>query len=119
MDAKTNDSPIPCWPVSERPREKLVAAGPGALTDAELLAVLLRSGAPGQSALAVARELIRRFGGLRGLLTADIESVCAVPGLGLGKYAQLQAGLELARRHYAEPLHRDGPLSSPDACSAS
>jgi DNA repair protein RadC len=115
MDANGHDSTISAWPVSERPREKLVAAGPGALTDAELVAILLRSGARGVSALAMARALIRRFGGLRGLLTADAASVCAVPGLGLGKYAQLQAGLELARRHYAEPLRRDGPLTSPDA----
>ena len=55
MDANTNDSPIPAWPVAERPREKLVAAGPATLTDAELVAVLLRSGAPGRSALAMAR----------------------------------------------------------------
>ena len=75
MDATTNDSPIPAWPVSERPREKLIAAGPEALTDAELLAVLLRSGAPGVSALALARELIRLFGGLRELLTADVATV--------------------------------------------
>jgi DNA repair protein RadC len=115
MDANMNDSPIPAWPVSERPREKLVAAGAGALTDAELLAILLRSGAPGVSALTVARELIRRFGGLRGLMSADAASVCAVRGLGPGKYAQLQAGLELARRHFAEPLRREGPLTSPDA----
>ena len=110
-----NDSPISAWPVSERPREKLVAAGAHALSDAELLAVLLRCGAPGRTALSLARELISRFGGLRGLLSADAVSLCAVPGLGPGKYAQLQASLELARRHLAEPLKRDGPLSSPDA----
>ena len=118
MDAKRNDRPIPVWPVSERPREKLIAVGAGALTDAELLAVLLRSGAPGISALGVARELIGRFGGLRGVLSADRASLCAVPGLGAAKYALLQAGLELARRHYAEPLRRDGPLASPDAVRA-
>ena len=108
-------TPISAWPLAERPREKLLAAGPGALTNSELLALLLRSGHRGVSAVRLARDLLARFGGLRGLLCAPQAAVCGQPGMGPGKYAQLQAALELARRHLAEPLERDGPLTSPAA----
>ncbi len=104
---------IRAWPEGERPREKLLRDGPAALSEAELLAVVLRSGVRGKSAVALARELLVRFGSLRGLLSADRRQLCAVSGLGPGKFAQLQAGLELSRRHLAEGLHREGPLSSP------
>lgn len=104
---------IRAWPEGERPRDKLLRDGPAALSEAELLAVVLRSGVRGKSAVALARELLVRFGSLRGLLSADRRQLCAVSGLGPGKFAQLQAGLELSRRHLAEGLHREGPLSSP------
>jgi DNA repair protein RadC len=107
--------PIRDWPAGERPREKLLAGGPGRLSDAELLAIFLRTGVPGRSAVDLARELLLGFGGLRGLLSADLASFSALPGLGPVKYAQLQAGLELARRHLEETLRRGPALGSPDA----
>jgi DNA repair protein RadC len=108
-------TPIRAWPVGERPREKLLRAGPGALSEAELLAILLRSGARGVTAVDLARELLSRFGSLRRLFCAAPGEVCLIHGVGTGKYAQLQAAIELARRHLAERLERAGPLSGPAA----
>lgn len=107
--------PIARWPVGERPREKLVERGPQALSDAELLAIVLRSGTPGTSALALARGLLLRFSGLRGLFSAPAELVLGTAGVGPGKYAQIQASLELARRCLAEPLQRGAVLNGPAA----
>jgi len=92
------------WPQRERPREKLLERGPSVLTEAELLAILLRTGVRGHSALDVARQLLIEFGSLRGLLTAEPQRLCAARGLGPTRYVVLQASLELARRHYQEPL---------------
>lgn len=103
------------WPVAERPREKLLAQGAAALSDAELLAIFLRTGLPGQSAVDLARSLLSQFGGLRALLEADLASFKVGQGLGSAKYAQLQAVLEMARRHLAEQLRRDSALESPQA----
>jgi len=100
------------WPEAERPREKLLARGPQALSDAELLAIFLRTGVKGKSAVDVARELLARFGSLRELLAAGQEAFCGAPGLGAAKYAQLQAVLEMSRRHLAERLQRGEVLSS-------
>ncbi|WP_420428434.1 RadC family protein [Algiphilus sp.] len=101
------------WPETERPREKLLARGAAALSDAELLAVFLRTGVAGLSAVDLARELLSTFGGLRSLLSADVERFCAAKGLGRAKFAQLQAVLELSRRHLAEELRREGVLRDP------
>jgi DNA repair protein RadC len=90
------------WPEGERPREKLLQLGPVALTEAELLAILLREGVRGQSAIDLARGLLVRFESLRGLLTADRDVLCETRGVGPARYAVLQAALELARRHYQE-----------------
>lgn len=92
------------WPETERPREKLLARGPGALSDAELLAIFLHTGNRGQTAVDLARELLRQFGGLRALLRAERHQVLATRGLGPAKYVQLQAALELAKRHLGESL---------------
>lgn len=100
------------WPEAERPREKLLIRGAEALSDAELLAIFLRTGVTGKSAVDLARELLGRFGGLRNLLTADRAALCAAPGLGAAKFAQLQAVLEMARRHLAEKLTRGAALNS-------
>ena len=102
------------WPASERPREKLLQQGAAALSDAELLAIFLRTGVAGKSALDLARELLERFGGLRPLLAASRETFCAAPGLGNAKYAQLQAVLEMAHRCLGEELARGDALSSPE-----
>lgn len=103
------------WPAQERPREKLLANGAASLSDAELLAIFLRTGVPGRSAVDLARGVLLHFGGLRGLLEADASSFCAMPGLGRAKYAQLQAVLEMARRHLATTLSRSGALENPGA----
>ena len=103
------------WPVSERPRERLLANGPGALADAELLAVILRTGARGASAVDLARELIARFGSIGALLAADARMLATARGLGSAKLAQLLAVLELARRALREELSRANALSSPHA----
>lgn len=102
------------WPSAERPREKLLAQGAGSLSDAELLAIFLRTGVKGKSAVDLARELLQEFGGLRALLTADLATFCIPLGLGSAKYAQLQAVLEMARRHLAEQLAHGDALTSPD-----
>jgi len=96
------------WPVDERPREKLLKLGAAALSEAELIAILLRTGAKGRSALDVARDLLVRFKSLRGLLSAHRDAVCACAGLGPARYAALQAALELARRSSRE-LMEHGP----------
>lgn len=101
------------WPSDERPREKLLAKGPAALSDAELLAIFLRTGVAGKSAVELARDLITSFGSLRALLRADLPGFSAAKGLGPAKYAQLQAVLELARRHLAEELQRSDALTDP------
>ncbi|MEH6544188.1 MAG: DNA repair protein RadC [Porticoccaceae bacterium] len=103
------------WPAQERPREKLLQRGPGALSDAELLAIFLRTGHAGKSAVDLARDLVSEFGSLSTLLNASQEAFCASKGLGPAKYTQLQAVLELARRHLGERLQRDQGFSSPDS----
>lgn len=103
------------WPDAERPREKLIARGPQALSDAELLAIFLRTGIPGRNAVDLARDLLGQYGGLRSLLGLSREQFCAAPGLGMAKYAQLQAVLEMARRHLGETLKRGDALTQPDA----
>ncbi|AHK77975.1 hypothetical protein M911_00775 [Ectothiorhodospira haloalkaliphila] len=102
------------WPASERPREKLLAQGPEALSDAELLAIFLRTGVSGLTAVDLARDLLNRFGGLRPLLQADIKDFCSARGLGEAKYAQLQAVLEMGRRHLSESLKRGDAITSPE-----
>jgi DNA repair protein RadC len=106
------------WPAAERPREKLLQRGPQALSDAELLAIFLRTGMPGKTAVDLARELLNEFGSLRALLSADLTRFCRGPGLGEAKYAQLQAVLEMARRHFEEILQRGDALISVDATRA-
>ncbi len=103
------------WPESERPREKLLKSGAQALSEAELIAIFLRTGTRGHSALDVARELLQQFGSLRALLTAPQASLCKAPGMGAVRYATLQAALELARRHYLEVMRSGPALLNPQA----
>ena len=102
------------WPEGEGPRDKLLQKGAGQLSDAELLAVLLRNGLAGLNAVDLARSLISEFGGLRNLLCAPRNQVCRLPGVGPVKYAQLQAAAELARRVAQENLQRGQVLTNPD-----
>ncbi|SEM59832.1 DNA repair protein RadC [Pseudomonas sp. ok272] len=101
------------WPAAERPREKLLEQGPASLSDAELLAIFLRTGVAGMSAVDLARHLLQQFGSLRTLFEADQQAFASQFGLGPAKFAQLQAVLEMARRHLAESLRRDSVLKSP------
>ena len=101
------------WPLYERPRERLLAQGPNSLSDAELLAIFLRTGVNGKTAVDLARDLLERFGGLRPLLAAGRDDFCAAPGLGNAKYAQLQAVIEMGRRHLFETVERGDALGSP------
>ncbi len=106
------------WPADEQPREKLLQKGSNTLTDAELLAIFLRTGTPGKSAVDLARDLLNDFGSLKSLLDADQSRFCQSVGLGPAKYAQLQAVLEMARRHFYEILQRGDALTSPDITRA-
>ncbi|MBS0375814.1 MAG: DNA repair protein RadC [Proteobacteria bacterium] len=105
--------PIDDWPSADRPREKLLAAGAKALSESELLAIWLGTGTRGASAVELARGLLTDFGSLRALLVADQDRLCRHRGIGAARYAQLQAALELARRHHLEALKAGPPLTSP------
>lgn len=101
------------WPADSRPREKLLKRGARALSDAELLAIFLRVGVAGKSAIELAGELLLRFGSLHRLVDASSGELCSIKGVGTAKYAQLQAVLELARRTLEEDLAQRDVLSSP------
>lgn len=103
------------WPGAERPREKLLERGAHALSDAELLALLLGSGTRGQSAVELARSLIAQFGSLRNLLNADPPRCLRQTGIGPARCAALKAAVELARRHFREALRLGPALSAPEA----
>jgi len=101
------------WPMEERPREKLLLKGAPSLSDAELLAIFLRTGMPGLSAVEMSRNLLKEFGSLRRLLNASENEFCRQKGLGKAKYVQLQAVLEMAGRHLSESVKRQDCLTSP------
>ncbi|WP_439135419.1 RadC family protein [Pseudomaricurvus sp.] len=101
------------WPSLERPREKLLAKGAKALSDAELLAIFLRTGCSGKSAVDLARELLNSFGGLRQILEADRAGFCSAHGLGDAKYTQLQAVLEMGRRHLSSVMEQGQGFENP------
>lgn len=101
------------WPATERPREKLLTQGAHYLTDAELLAIFLRTGVAGKSAVDLARQLLTEFGSLRALLEADLKSFSSHLGLGSAKFAQLQAVIEMGKRHLAERLQKGSVMDSP------
>jgi DNA repair protein RadC len=97
------------WPADDRPREKLIERGASALTDAELLAIFLRVGVVGKSAVELARELLDRFGSIADVVNAPLEQFCALHGMGEAKYVQLQASVEIARRALASRM-REMPV---------
>lgn len=100
------------WPDRERPREKLLLQGTAALSDAELLAIFLRTGCKGIDAVTLARQLIADFGSLHALFAASEVEFCNKKGLGQAKYVQLQAVLEMSRRYLQEPIQKGEPLTS-------
>ena len=103
------------WPAQERPRERLLACGAASLSDAELLAIFLRVGVKGKSAVDLARQLIQHFGSLNRLFAATQAEFSTVPGMGSAKYAQLQAVLEMARRSLTETMQQGDVFSSPES----
>ncbi|MCC4833502.1 DNA repair protein RadC [Shewanella sp. 10N.7] len=102
------------WPEGEGPRDKLLKHGAGHLSDAELLAVLLRNGLAGHNAVDLARGMISQFGGLRPIFAAPKSQVCKLAGIGPVKYAQLQAASEISKRIFEENMHRGQILINPD-----
>lgn len=103
------------WPEDQRPRERLIKCGAAALSDAELIAVFLRIGVKGKSAVDLGRDMISQFGSLKGLFAANLKDFSSIHGLGSAKYAQLHAILELAQRSISEELKSSEPLSSPQS----
>jgi DNA repair protein RadC len=103
------------WPAQDRPRERLIKHGAAILTDAELLAIFLRLGVAGKSAVDLARDMLNHFGSLHALFSAGLDDFCQLNGLGPAKYAQLQAVLELTRRSLSEELQIGISLNSPQA----
>ncbi|MEC4718641.1 DNA repair protein RadC [Noviherbaspirillum sp. CPCC 100848] len=103
------------WPEEQRPRERLIRHGPQQLSDAELLAVFLRIGVSGKSAVDLGRDMLQHFGSLHAMFAASLTDFSIVNGLGPAKYAQLQAVLELARRAISEQLRQGEAFGSPQA----
>lgn len=105
------------WPADERPREKLMQKGVQYLSDAELLAIFLRVGVTGKTAVDLARDLLTQFGSLSNIFNASIKEINAVHGMGDSKYCQLQAIFEMSRRALAEEIKHQDALSSPEKVS--
>ena len=103
------------WPAGERPCERLLSIGVGHLSDAELLAIFLRTGVRGMTAVDLARMLLQRFGGISGILSAERELLCAQRGFGPSRFCQLSATVELTRRALREEIGRRNALASPAA----
>lgn len=103
---------IKSWPEQERPREKMLKQGASALSDAELLALILRTGTNGQDAVSFARDMLLHFGGLRDLLEADYKTLSAYHGIGLARFSLMQAVLELGRRCLQEDMQRSELVDS-------
>ena len=101
------------WPEDERPRERLLKHGANALSQAELLAIFLRTGIAGANAVELGRQLLARFGNLQRLFAAPLSEVASVRGLGPAKYVQLQAAIEMARRALEEDIRERDAMSSP------
>jgi len=106
---------IKFWPAAERPRERLLREGSAHLTDSELLAILIRNGLQGKDAISLGRELLTRFGGLRGLIAASSQELQTIKGLGPAKVAALLAALEIARRQLREEIHGKNIVKDPQS----
>ena len=102
------------WPLSERPREKLLQKGASSLSDSELLAIFLRTGTQGKNVMELAREIIIHFGSLKSLFSATEKEFCQIKGLGKAKYVQLQACLEMSQRHIEEEITKQDAMQNPN-----
>ncbi len=100
------------WPEAERPRERLLTQGPSSLTDAQLLAILLRVGRPNASAVELGLDILHQLGGVGGLAQCGVEELCAISGIGAAKAAQLKAAVELGKRAVAAPLTTGTKITS-------
>ena len=114
MDETKTNHGIKSWPKSERPRELLLEKGPEYVSDAGLVAILLRIGTEGKDAVTLARELLKHFGGLRGLLNADKKDLENIKGLGTAKIAQLLAATEIAKRQLKEEIVGKAVINGPE-----
>ncbi|HBE45545.1 MAG TPA: hypothetical protein DDW17_08945 [Deltaproteobacteria bacterium] len=103
------------WPADERPREMLLEKGPEALSDAALLAIILRTGRQGQNAIELAREMIEKFGGLSGLLSTRHEDLREIKGVGKAKTAHILAAMEIVKRQLKQPLRKTNVIENPDS----
>lgn len=101
------------WPADERPREKLLNRGPAVLSDAELLAIFIRTGVNGKTAVDLSRDLLTEFGSLRSLVESDASALCKTNGLGMAKYVQIQAAIELGKRYLESSLRQADVLTDP------
>jgi len=112
-DKEKNNMHIKDWPEGDRPREMLLEKGPEALSDAALLAILLRTGRQGKNAIALAREMISNFGGLNGLMMATQDDLLSVKGIGKAKMAQILAAMEIVKRRLRQPLEKINIIENP------
>ncbi len=106
-------SDLHLWPEGERPREKLLSKGPQSLSDAELLAIFLRTGVRGKNVIELSREMIQHFGSLKKLLAASEKEFCQIKGIGRAKYVQLQASIEMSQRHIKEQITQQDAIKNP------
>ena len=106
--------PISQWPIHERPREKLLTKSAEALSDAELLAIFFRTGLKGKTAVDLARDALQDYGGLRPLLASSPNDFCKTRGLGMAKYIQLQASIELGKRFLKAKMDKQDVLTCPE-----
>jgi DNA repair protein RadC len=114
MDNNSKNQGIKSWPKSERPRELLIEKGPEYVSDAGLVAILLRTGIKGKDAVAFGRELLKHFGGFRGLLNANKKDLEKIKGLGTAKIAQLLAATEIAKRQLKEEIIGKALINGPE-----
>jgi DNA repair protein RadC len=114
---KEREKSLKHWPEDERPRERLTAHGPSALSDAQLLAIIIRNGRAGRTAVDLGRDLLERFGSLCGVEQASITEICEVKGIGPAKAAEIKAAIELGRRYQKPNLAGASFCSSEDVAS--
>jgi DNA repair protein RadC len=117
MPEKKSNRSVRLWPEDERPRERLITHGPSNLSEAQLLAIIMRNGREGRSAVDLGRELLERFGSLVGIEQAGIKEICEIPGIGKAKAAEIKAAIEIGRRYQKPSLAGESFCSSGDVAA--